>query len=269
MISRSSRPATSSPNFSGRGTSHVASCLAWLVPARRAPPSRAYVARARYVAPPCLGSHTMQSRRLIFSACLLIVAITLLQALFGLTSSHVPLHRRPEVKRPADTDPVRRAAEELRIESVRKVAAELRTENKRLRLDNERLRSAVDGHGEQANSGQAQKRTPTEEPPPTETTPRSSWSEGCCEGPAVAESAATGRAHADCAVTPDEQRRQLLSYIDRDAASSTAMCVTSVCRAAARARRGLPVAKHTANGRAWLGSGLALGLGLGSGLGLG
>ena len=211
----------------------------------------------------------MQSRRLIFSACLLIVAITLLQALFGLTSSHVPLHRRPEVKRPADTDPVRRAAEELRIESVRKVAAELRTENKRLRLDNERLRSAVDGHGEQANSGQAQKRTPTEEPPPTETTPRSSWSEGCCEGPAVAESAATGRAHADCAVTPDEQRRQLLSYIDGDAASSTAMCVTSVCRAAARARRGLPVAQHTANGRAWLGLGLALALELGLGLGLG
>jgi len=211
----------------------------------------------------------MQSRRLIFSACMLIVAITLLQALFGLTSSHVPLHRRPEVKRPADTDPVRRAAEELRIESVRKVAAELRTENKRLRLDNERLRSAVDGHGEQANSGQAQRRPPAEEPPPTETTHRSSWSEGCCEGPAVAESAATGRAHADCAVTPDEQRRQLLSYIDRDAASSTAMCVTSVCRAAARARRGLPVAKHTANGRAWLGSGLGLALGLGSGLGLG
>lgn len=195
----------------------------------------------------------MQSRRLIFSACLLIVAITLLQALFGLTSSHVPLHRRPEVKRHADTDPVRRAAEELRIESIRKVAAELRTENKRLRLDNERLRSAVDGHGEQANSGQAQKPPPTEEPPPpTETTHRSSWSEGCCEGPAVAESAATGRAHADCVVAPDEQRRQLLSYIDREAARSTALCVTSVCRAATRARRGLPVAKHTANGRAFI-----------------
>eukprot|EP00964_Phaeocystis_antarctica_P059645 scaffold35436_cov66-Phaeocystis_antarctica.AAC.7 len=68
----------------------------------------------------------MQSRRLIFSGCLLIVAIMLLQALFGLTSSHVPLHLRPEVKRQADSDPVRR------------VAAELRTENSRLRLDNER-----------------------------------------------------------------------------------------------------------------------------------
>ena len=169
----------------------------------------------------------MQSRRLIFSGCLLIVAIMLLQALFGLTSSHVPLHLRPEVKRQADSDPVRR------------VAAELRTENSRLRLDNERLRSAVDGHGEQAHLGQAQKPPPTEKPPPAETTHRSSWSEGCCEGPAVAESAATGQAHIDCAVAPDEQRRQLLSYLD------AAMCATGLQRPPAPSPRPLSLRTHT------------------------
>ena len=152
----------------------------------------------------------MQSRRLIFSACLLIVAIMLLQALFGLTSSHVPLHLRPEVR--PDSDPVRR------------VAAELRTENSRLRLDNERLRSAVDGQGEQAHLNLPQKPPPSEKPPPAETTHHRSSSESCCEGPAVAESAATGQAHVDCAVAPDEQRRQLLSYLD------AAMCVTGLQR---------------------------------------
>ena len=76
------------------------------------------------------------SRRLIFSGCLLIAAILLLQAFFGLTTSHVPLHLRPEVKR---------HAESLGSDTVRRVAAELRTENSRLRLDNERLRSVVDG----------------------------------------------------------------------------------------------------------------------------
>lgn len=209
----------------------------------------------------------MQSRRLIFSGCLLIVAIMLLQALFGLTSSHVPLHLRPEVKRPSDAEPVRRVAELLR------------TENSRLRLDNERLRSAVDGHGEPAHLGQPQQPPPTEKPPAETTHAVSSWSESCCEGPAVAESAATGQAHVDCAVAPDEQRRQLLSYLDAAkcvtglqrppaplrALSSThrflhlsprhhpcCRCLTSVCRAATRARRGLPAANHTASGRPFI-----------------
>jgi len=163
----------------------------------------------------------MQSfRRLISSGCLLISAITLLQALFGLTSSHVLLH-----------DKVKRHGEDA---AVRKVT-ELRTENRRLRLllDNERLRSAMQDH-----LGQ---------PPPTtanqEATKTTQRSEGCCEGPAVAESAATGQAHVDCMVAPDEQRRRLLSYLD------AVMCVTSVCLAATRSRRGLPTASHMVSGR--------------------
>ena len=166
-------------------------------------------------------SSPMQSfRRLISSGCLLISAITLLQALFGLTSSHVLLH-----------DKVKRHGEDA---AVRKVT-ELRTENRRLRLllDNERLRSAMQDH-----LGQ---------PPPTtanqEATKTTQRSEGCCEGPAVAESAATGQAHVDCMVAPDEQRRRLLSYLD------AVMCVTSVCLAATRSRRGLPTASHMVSGR--------------------